>query len=126
MRVIILKTGKLENGVEIPRDSLLGIENRCRGKEILGQVLSPNERFTGILNPDKTSHVIRNIGYNPILDALEGDIEFLPLPFGQQLELIYNKHPERIKFMPTFTFDDSKEEFDPKSMMFITMNVVIR
>jgi hypothetical protein len=125
MKVTILKTGTVKNGVEIPRDVLLYLEKQCRGKEILGQVLGPSEPFKGFLNPDKTSHIIKNINYNPILDSLEGDLEFLPLPFGQQLELIYNKHPERIKFVPTFTYDDSKPDVDVRSMIFITMNVVI-
>ena len=100
MNLSFLNIGSLIGSKIITITDILSIQNNNKNKELIGMVLK--SQIQEGFNPDRISHIVKNIKFNTILNSLEAAIEFLDFPFGNQLSLIYNQSPNRIVWVPVF------------------------
>lgn len=98
MRITILQA---DNANNIDTTTLLSLSDDNRDKELLGQLATERN---ATFNPDRISHIIKNIWYNAITMTLDCDIECLTTPYGNQLKILLDRHSKKIKFIPIYVY----------------------
>jgi len=114
MIISILKAEQLR---QFDTGLLLLLESYNRNKEILGQLTADKNART--IDPNRISHIIKNINYNKLTQALECKIECLSTPYGQQLKRLLDHHPRKIKFISVYAFENDS------TIKLYTVNAVI-
>ncbi|MDF2435418.1 MAG: hypothetical protein JWP44_5049 [Mucilaginibacter sp.] len=125
MLITLLNVGDVSLGLRATSETLLNIENHYKNKEILGQII-PNiqaRAFTGRVDPDKVSHLIKNIRYNHIAESLIADVETLPTPYGEHLKLCLDRFPHKVHFRTICIYDDINKE--DNTIAFVTAHAII-
>lgn len=96
MRITILSTNKIKS---INAQTLMDLEVDNCNKELLGQLTTDRD---ATFDPDRISHTIKNVHYNATTMTLDCEIECLATPYGNQLKILLDKHPEKLKFIPIY------------------------
>lgn len=86
----------------LSKSDLLAIQKDNNGKEILGQILDPNNPYQGELDSNRVSHVVKNITYNNLTQALTAEIECLPTVYGLHLYKCFKNNVDSLVFHPVY------------------------
>lgn len=105
MRITILRVAEHQ---DIDENMLVAIAAYNQSKELLCQFTTNINATT--IDPNKVSHVAKEIRYNPITQTLDCTVECLSTPYGDQLKILLDKYPERIKFAPVYLYDNGNLE----------------